>query len=723
MSIRGVTYRVFCLVLLPLLPAVARSQWIAANGSPILEGRSVKCFAIRESTLFVGSWGTGMFRSTDGGESWDTANAGLTDSNVYALAVFGTKVLAGTLAGGIFRSTDDGISWEAASDGLTNLSVLALHADTTTVFAGTLGGLFRSTDEGQSWTGCSTGLTNTNVHAIVRHDTALFAGTRGGGVFRSTDRGDTWTAANTGLGNLMVETFCSSGGGFLAGTWGGGVFRSTDDGASWSAANTGLTTYKVWAICTHDALLFAGTDEGIFRSSDNGGSWLPTNTGIPLVYYGGFYAPTPVMALIGAGTDLLAGSQDFGAFRLEGNGDVWTKLNPYLGGMSIYALATKGDTVFAAASGSTPSEDGVYRSTNYGVTWRRSLMNPAFVPFGALGISGSTLVAGTKRGIYRSTDLGQTWSPLIDMGANDIVYNLEMYGTTIVASAYDGGIYRSTDMGGTWIKDLEEFTCYSLTRHDSTIFAGGYTGHFFGAIYRSTNLGQDWNRVYWDTLLDDTPINNVITYGSQVLANGAMRTGNFTLSTDNGETWDTPWQAPVSQVFCWAVHGTNLFAGTWNTGVQRTMDMGGSWTAMNTGLVVPGTIYSLVMGDSLCFAGTSFEGVYRRPVQEIVTSVSTQSTGTPADFTLFQNYPNPFNPETKIAYSLPVESDLTIRMYDLLGREVLTLFHGKETAGDHRIAWNPWSLPSGVYFCRMEASSTNRPARTFRQVIKMLLLK
>jgi hypothetical protein len=86
------------------------------------------------------------------------------------------------------------------------------------------------------------------------------------------------------------------------------------------------------------------------------------------------------------------------------------------------------------------------------------------------------------------------------------------------------------------------------------------------------------------------------------------------------------------------------------------------------------------------------------------------------EFHLYQNYPNPFNPETKIAYSIPVEEFVIIKLYDLLGREIITLVNKKESAGTHEYTFDASSLPSGTYIYKMQAGN-------FIAAKKLLLIK
>ncbi len=98
-----------------------------------------------------------------------------------------------------------------------------------------------------------------------------------------------------------------------------------------------------------------------------------------------------------------------------------------------------------------------------------------------------------------------------------------------------------------------------------------------------------------------------------------------------------------------------------------------------------------------------------------LTVVKTQPT-TPKSFELSQNYPNPFNPSTVISYQLSVNSAVTLKVYDVLGREVKTLVSERQTAGIHSIAFKASNLTSGVYFYRLQAGS-------FTQTKKLMVIK
>ena len=88
----------------------------------------------------------------------------------------------------------------------------------------------------------------------------------------------------------------------------------------------------------------------------------------------------------------------------------------------------------------------------------------------------------------------------------------------------------------------------------------------------------------------------------------------------------------------------------------------------------------------------------------------------PAAFKLEQNYPNPFNPSTTIQYSLSGSQFITLKVYDVLGNEISTLIDEHKQAGSYEISFNASSLPSGIYFYRLEIGS-------YRETKKMILLR
>jgi len=95
----------------------------------------------------------------------------------------------------------------------------------------------------------------------------------------------------------------------------------------------------------------------------------------------------------------------------------------------------------------------------------------------------------------------------------------------------------------------------------------------------------------------------------------------------------------------------------------------------------------------------------------------------PQQYSLYQNFPNPFNPSTKISYQIPQQEFVTIKVYDILGNEIAVLVNDEKPTGSYEVEFNASSLPSGVYFYRLQAVPTGRQAGAFVESKKMVLLR
>jgi predicted GH43/DUF377 family glycosyl hydrolase len=125
--------------------------------------------------------------------------------------------------------------------------------------------------------------------------------------------------------------------------------------------------------------------------------------------------------------------------------------------------------------------------------------------------------------------------------------------------------------------------------------------------------------------------------------------------------------------------------------------------------------------DSTDIGADEFDGIYK------VTGVENE-LGIPTEFALEQNYPNPFNPSTKISWQLPVGSQQTLKIYDVLGNEIMTLIDEYKPAGRYEIEFNSHSgevrnLPSGVYFYQLKVYPAIGGAGDYISTKKMILLK
>ena len=91
-------------------------------------------------------------------------------------------------------------------------------------------------------------------------------------------------------------------------------------------------------------------------------------------------------------------------------------------------------------------------------------------------------------------------------------------------------------------------------------------------------------------------------------------------------------------------------------------------------------------------------------------------TSLPFEYKLSQNYPNPFNPVTTINFSIPKQGNVTLKVYDVTGKEVIILINEQRSAGNYTVSFDGANLPSGAYFYRLESGD-------FKETRRMILLK
>ena len=157
-------------------------SWAAAG----LAGTDVRCITSIDSTLFVGTNGSGIYKSTSWGATWTAANNGLTSTTFRAIeASAGTLFAGGQVGTGVFRSLDQGLSWTLLGGGLPGGSYRGFASDGRVIVAGSFGaGVYYSVDNGDHWTAINLGLTDLTIFDLEIHQGTGMAATNTQGVFR-----------------------------------------------------------------------------------------------------------------------------------------------------------------------------------------------------------------------------------------------------------------------------------------------------------------------------------------------------------------------------------------------------------------------------------------------------------------------------------------------------------------------------------------------------------
>ncbi len=381
-------------------------------------------------------------------------------------------------------------------------------------------------------------------------------------------------------------------------------------------------------------------------------------------------------------TVFLSGSDSHGkkfVYRSSDNGATWTNIADKFPDLPI-AIHGHGSYVFAIGLGF------FYYSTDDGVTWSSKSTSgvPNNVAFIDLISDGSTLYGLSNRSIVvKSTDNGSTWTQInINYTqANVLGIDFAASGNKMVFCALNLGSFISTDGGTNWILKNPVFIIGSVL---------SFNNEFYGSTLGMYKLVADTG---WAPIHNGFPsgigisggTKSTVSVGSKLFTyyNDVIVGAKVFTSEDNGNNW--------SEV------GNNLPSAS-------------SYSLNKILAVTPQYLYCYIF--SIFSPGNN--GVYRYPLQ--ATSLENADNSVPSSFNLSQNYPNPFNPSTTIKFSVPKSSFVTLKVYDVLGKEVAQLVNENLNAGTYNYNFDAAKLTSGVYFYRIQSDN-------FTETKKMILTK
>ena len=673
-------------------------QWVQTNGP---EGGNVYCFAFMDSNIFAGT-DVGVFRSTNHGRNWLKANHCIEDLSVGCLYIFNSIIFAGTQGYGIYTSTDMGNTWTTSNNGMTSSYITGFTVIDTNLFVSTncnearSGGVYRTTNYGLNWEEINADTSsNYCTLCIAAYGNILLTG-GGEGINRSTDQGKTWTWVNNGVEGLSIRTIIEVNSKLYAVGWGRGIFFSNDSGQNWNfLSSSGFGTNTIILI---DTLLFGASNiteynfQPVSRSTDYGVTWEYMNDGLPR---------KAVYALGSDGTNIFAGTDGWGIYCSTNFGETWDSSNGGLISSFVVSMIYSKPHLIVGTN-----DERLFHSTDDGENWYLYDMGFSYPTIYSFAVVNPYIFASGATRIYRTDSIAYNWTEAINGLDNNWICNLSAFQGNLLAFT-DNDVYRSTNFGMNWDSldaDLPEVYIVRTAINSTDIFATTCTK----GTYRSTNGGKNWTLIGGE--LNDFCANAIAISDTNLFLSTSY--GTF-ISSNYGETWtDVSIQQDVSRFL---VHGKNIFAGTNGAGIFLTSDNGINWVDISEGLYNK-SIYSLSISDKFLFAGTRSGSVWRRPLSEIIDNVNISSKDIPPIFALQQNYPNPFNPSTQISFSVPKATDVTLKIYNVLGREVALLVNERKQAGEYKVTWNAEGVPSGVYFYRIVAGD-------FVETKKMVVVK
>ncbi len=666
----------------------AQRIWMPTNG-PM--GADVTAIGFHtDGTLFAGTYPQGLFRSTDDGTSWQYVGFAGKELRGVVEDAAGNLLLA-TFTSGVFLSPDAGATWRTYNNGLADPRVHSIAVSHRgEIIAGTHGaGAFRYNGEA-GWSRQSEGLLDQDVRSVdFDSDGTAYAATFRAGLFRSVD-GAEWVSVNGGSGISVLRTVAADRGLIVAGGWNGGIAYTRAGDTTWTSINTGLPNQKVWRIAiTPEGNILAGMQaNGLYVYDWDSVSWI--HAGLDDNIISAINVRPTGVTWIGART---------GIYRVEHAGAV-----PELKGIPrsvAYAVRQTSSGALIAAT----EQNGMFRSEDGGTNWNPSDLQVIDVL--SIGVRGDQVFAGSTFGkLYRSDDDGRTWIR-IDRGPGDAwvaepVSSIVATSEVIYAGSVGDGVLRSDDGGESWQSGglPGEGVLAMATDESGTVYAGTIDG-----LFRSADRGTTWAGM-------NTGLSNLFVRAVFFDRDGTLRVGTasgvFRLPPGSA-TWEADGLEGTTVTAI--VRGANgaLYASTYGSGVFERTDDTPEWKELTDGLTnlqVLSVEYAtgIHSGDAL-LASTDGDGVFIMALPAVGVVGRPEVTG---PIELHPNYPNPLRRSTTITFSLPTSAEVTLRVFDLLGREVASLHSGRLPPGIHTRVWDANNAAAGLYLYTLSVAGLRK---------------
>ena len=373
-------------------------------------------------------------------------------------------------------------------------------------------------------------------------------------------------------------------------------------------------------------------------------------------------------------------------------------------------------------------EDGVIMNTmDGGATWTTQNSGITSVLYGNAIIDSVTAIAVGENGIIlKSTDSGNTWN-IVKSGTTVTLKSVVMSGQSIIVCGDNGTILKSDDLGGSWsTQNITSNLLNSILVVNGAMFIAGDNG----TLLTSSDGGSTWKAM---VPFHGTQFHNFKAIGGSDANNITVIGDNFFVSNshDGGITWNTS-IIPSYTTIPNNLKDVHFFSSSNGVIVGekiilKTTDGGDSWfdvtvqdlnvtlfsvafSDFNNGITVGQNGQQLFTADG----GTTWTAglTAKRNMSALKNSVRDNK------ITLNQNYPNPFNPSTVISFNLPFSGVVSLKVYDMVGKEVKTLANGIQSAGNYSYRFDASNLSSGIYFYVLKATSgSNNFSKTMRMIL------
>jgi photosystem II stability/assembly factor-like uncharacterized protein len=694
-------------------------------------------------------WG-GMYRSSDGGLSWALTYDGTANgegqvwyNNVVTVDPGNPDALwAGMTT--LYKSTNGGSTFSGApivgAYHPDHHAMVYAPSDPSRVVLGNDGGIFTSTDGGASWWK-SYNLPITQFYAgavSAQNPNRIMGGAQDNNSMQTHDAVvGTWSPMYCcdGFYCLIDPTDSNY---VYAEYQNGGLGYSTNGGGSFSYGGNGTIGGDRWNWETpiamdlqHPKTLYTGSQR-VYRTKNNMQLWTPISGDLT---YGNGGRVGMISTIDVSRTDsnvVYVGTDDGRVWVTTNGGTTWTDIALTLPLRWVTRVTVDPDSAqiaYVTLSGFIENDMAghVYRTTNFGNTWSNIGTSLPDIPVNDIVVdpgNRSTLYIATDLNVMVSYNLGASWSLFGDGLPEVPVHDLALHAgsRTLVAFTHGRSAFRcELPSAGTMAVDVALNRFWNLvsnpvsgtdgalaTLYPSALSAAyGYTP---GGYATSPTLEN--GRGYWVKFPSSTGQHAVIS-GSAIAAETVAVSAGWNLvgSISGG--------IPVASV------------GSDPPGLVTSQFFGYEGSYASADSVLPGRAYWVKLdapGALLLASGVEIPSAQRivlRPTAELPPPPPSvpDLASHPAQYALAESYPNPFNPSTTIRYTLGEPGEVSLRIYDLTGREVATLTSAVESAGEHQVSWNAAGMASGVYLCRMEASGSAQGRSRFTAMTKLVLLR
>jgi len=710
----------------------AQTAWVWQNPKPTGENIA-SVFYVNSSTIYALGTNGSFLISNDNGSSWITKTvmppSECPEETFYDLSVINPstifisserRVLNSSgfyIIRRVHRTADGGNHWtQSVYDSTTNGNSICFNRQIKFINANTgfdfdyriyTKSAMKTTDGGASWQKLIIGSADSLVSVyFINENTGWVAGPKGK-FYKTTNAGVSWTGnpAISNSNSFFKSYFIDENTGWAYNNY---FFKTTNGGASFSQVSSVFSSILSYVFSDGNTG-YAIKQNEVMKTTNSGANWTTVSSGIGSALH--FLNST-------TGVSALAGN-------IQGNGGkISITTNSGVTWTSNFSTATTysiEDIQFTDENyGWAVGFNTILKTTNGGDVWS-SLPTGSNYNTAVKFINQNTGVVGTYGGVIYTTNAGSSWANVT--GGSYSNYNFYRFQAPSVNTIYTLAnlnqasdstvILKSSNSGVSWT------LVSSPVQAKEFFFLNDNTGYAItlNSTYKTTNGAASWFQVaniMWKN----------IHFINENTGWYSADSANVYKTVNGGASWTPGFKDyEGSRTYKMKFFDANTGYRIANSGlegmrqVQKTTDGGLTFTNMNF-VSDSHKLYTFCFLNQNTGWAAGDDGLIVKTTSGGAMGVQQISSVVPDNFLLHQNYPNPFNPTTKINYEIKSSGFVSLKVFDLLGKEVASLINEKQNAGSYSTDFNSteFNLSSGIYFYTLKTDG-------FIETKKMILVK